>query len=224
MKGDVSEPQQMNEESRMQIDRRTAFKWVLAAAAALQMPDALAAEMEKVVSAVGYGKDPDLLKVYAPGELWPLTLSAAQRSSATVLADAILPADGEWPAASKLGVIEFVDEWISAPYSQMTNDRSTIVQGLEWLDAESKHRFKNGFAELTAKQIDTICEELAPSPKQRKDAESATAFFARFRQLVAAGYYTTPQGMRDIGYVGNVPLAKYDGPPVEVLKQIGVIR
>ena len=44
------------------------------------------------------------------------------------------------------------------------------------------------------------------------------------QQLVAAGYYTTPQGMRDIGYVGNVPLAKYDGPPQEVLRKIGVIR
>ena len=158
----------MNEQSRMQVDRRTAFKWVLAAAAALQLPESLAAEMEKVVSAVGYGKDPDLLKVYTPGEFWPLTLSAAQRSSATVLADAILPADGEWPAASKLGVIEFIDEWISAPYSQMTTDRSAIVQGLEWLDAESKRRFKNGFAELTAKQIDTICEELAPGQAVRR--------------------------------------------------------
>src|SRR5688500_10246824 len=109
----------MNEDLQMQIDRRTAFKWVLAAAAALQMPQSLAAESERVVAAAGNGKDPDLLKVYAPGELWPLTLSAAQRSSATVLADAILPADGEWPAASKLGVVEFIDEWISAPYSQM---------------------------------------------------------------------------------------------------------
>jgi hypothetical protein len=214
----------MNEYSPMQIDRRTAFKWVLAAAAALQMPESLAAEMEKVVSATGYGKDPDLLKVYAPGELWPLTLTAAQRSSATVLADAILPADGEWPAASKLGVVEFIDEWISAPYSQMTADRSMIVQGLEWLDADAKRRFRKRFAQLASDQISTVCDELAPGPKQRKDAEEATGFFARFRQLVAAGYYTTPQGMRDIGYVGNVPLAKYDGPPQEVLRKIGVIR
>jgi hypothetical protein len=214
----------MKEDSPVQIDRRTAFKWVLAAAAALQMPDSLAAEMEKVVTATGYGKDPDLLKVYAPGELWPLTLSAAQRSSATVLADAILPTDGEWPAASKVGVVEFIDEWISAPYPQMTADRSVIVQGFERLDAESKGRFKKGFVQLSSDQISTICDELAPGPKQRKDAEEATGFFERFRQLVAAGYYTTPRGMRDIGYVGNVPLAKYDGPPQEVLRKIGVIR
>jgi hypothetical protein len=208
--------------SSLQVDRRTALKWVMAAAAALQMPESLAAEIQKVISARGYGKDPDLVKVYAPGELWPLTLSAAQRANATVLADTILPADGEWPAASKLGVVEFIDEWISAPYSQMTADRSVMVQGFEWLDAESKRRFKKGFAELSASQVNTICDELAPGPKQRKDAEPATAFFARFRQLVAAGYYTTPQGMRDIGYVGNVPLEKYEGPPREVLRKIGV--
>lgn len=214
----------MNEDSPMQIDRRTAFKWVLSAAAALRMPDSLAAEMAKVVSAAGYGKDPDLLKVYAPGELWPLTLSAAQRSSATVLTDAILPADGEWPAASKLGVVEFIDEWISAPYPQMATDRSVIVQGLEWLDAESKRRFKRAFPALSEIQVSTICNDLAPGPEQRNDAAPATAFFTRFRQLVAAGYYTTPQGMRDIGYVGNVPLARYDGPPSEVLRKIGVVQ
>ena len=28
--------------------------------------------------------------------------------------------------------------------------------------------------------------------------------------------------MKDIGYVGNVPLAKFDGPPLAVLKKVGL--
>ena len=28
--------------------------------------------------------------------------------------------------------------------------------------------------------------------------------------------------MKDIGYVGNVPLEKFDGPPAAVLKQLGL--
>ena len=37
-------------------------------------------------------------------------------------------------------------------------------------------------------------------------------FFRRFRYLVVGAYYTTPEGFKDIGYTGNVPLASY--PPV----------
>jgi hypothetical protein len=28
--------------------------------------------------------------------------------------------------------------------------------------------------------------------------------------------------MKDLGYVGNVPLASFDGPPVEVLRRLGL--
>src|SRR5688572_24224754 len=96
-----------NEQDPTRVDRRTAIKWVLAASAALQLPSpAFAAS----VVAKGYGKDPDQLKIYQPGQLWPLTFTASQRASATVLSDVIIPADDESPAASKVGVVDFIDE------------------------------------------------------------------------------------------------------------------
>ncbi len=52
--------------------------------------------------------------------------------------------------------------------------------------------------------------------------EKPAAFFTRYRDLTAIGFYTTPIGMKDIGYRGNVPLASYDGPPKEVLAKIGL--
>ena len=42
------------------------------------------------------------------------------------------------------------------------------------------------------------------------------------RGLVAAGFYTTPIGMKDIGYVGNEPLTAFEGPPPAVLKKLGI--
>ena len=47
-------------------------------------------------------------------------------------------------------------------------------------------------------------------------------FFARFRDLTATGFYTSPVGMKDIGYVGNTPLAQFEGPPPEVLRKLGL--
>ncbi|HEY5759481.1 MAG TPA: gluconate 2-dehydrogenase subunit 3 family protein, partial [Steroidobacter sp.] len=100
----------------MRVDRRTALKWVLAASAALQLPAGAALAQDTAKSVTGYGKDPNLLKIHQIGELWPLTLNEQQRATATMLSDLIIPADDESPSASKLGVIDFIDEWISAPY------------------------------------------------------------------------------------------------------------
>jgi len=37
------------------------------------------------------------------------------------------------------------------------------------------------------------------------------------------GFYTTPAGMKDIQYLGNVPLTKFDGPPAEVLNYLKLL-
>jgi hypothetical protein len=205
-----------NDESR--IDRRTALKWVLAAAAAMQLPKPTFAE--SMVKS-GYGKDPDILKVYKADSLWPLTLSKPQRATATVLSDVIIPADAESPAASSVGVVDFIDEWISAPYPDNVRDKPIVLEGLAWIDAESQRRFKKDFAKLSDAQRVAICDDIsAASPKQ--EFAQAAAFFKRYRSLTVGGFYTTPVGMKDLRYVGNVALTSFDGPPVEVLKKLGL--
>ena len=109
------------------MDRRTTIKWVLAAAGAMAgraNPNAPGAPVRG-----GYGPDPDLIKVYKPGELWPLTLTGPQRDTARVLCDLIIPADPSSPSASEVGVVDFIDEWISAPYKQQRGDRAIVLEG-----------------------------------------------------------------------------------------------
>lgn len=205
----------------MRVDRRTALKWVLAASAALQLPSGIALAQETAKSVSGYGKDPNLLKIHQIGELWPLTLNEHQRATATMLSDLILPADDESPAASKVGVIDFIDEWISAPYPNNQRDKPLVVQGLAWLDQESQRRFKNNFSALTEKERVAICDDLSAA-KPAAQFEEAAKFFARYRALTAGGYYTTPVGMKDLRYIGNVAMTTFDGPPPEVLKKLGL--
>jgi len=204
--------------NEQRVDRRTAVKWVLAAAAALQLPKPTFAD--SMVKA-GYGKDPDLVKVYQANSLWSLTLSKSQRVAATALSDVIIPADDQSPAASAVGVVDFIDEWISAPYPDNVRDKPIIVDGLTWIDAESQRRFKKDFATLSDVQRAAICDDLSvatPKPEFAKAAE----FFVRYRALTAGGFYTTPIGMKDLRYVGNVALTSFDGPPPEVLKKLGL--
>ena len=195
-----------------ELDRRTAIKWVLAASAALRLPSVSFDATAAAPAAQGYGKDPNLMKVYASGELWPLTLTKEQRATATALSDLMIPADDTSPAASSVGVVDFIDEWISAPYPEHAVDRKAVVDGLGWIDGEAQRRFGTTFAKLSATQMAAIA-----------DAATANPFFVRYRALTAGGFYTTPVGMRDLKYVGNVAMASFEGPSQEVLTKLGLV-
>ena len=138
------------------IDRRTALKWVLTAAASTALierglPSALAATPATgaaitPVSANGYCTDPDLVRDYKPGDVWPLTLTDEQRRTAAALCELILPAEGNSPGAAAAGVHDFIDEWISAPYPTQRADRIAILAGFAWLETEAQRRFNRRFA------------------------------------------------------------------------------
>jgi hypothetical protein len=194
------------------MDRRTAVKWVMAASAALRLPSVSFDAAAATPTAQGYGKDPNLMKIYKIGELWPLTLTKDQRATATALCDLIIPADGVSPAASSVGVVDFIDEWISAPYPEHAVDRKTVLDGLAWIDRQAQRRFGAAFAKLSTTQMSAIADDAVTD-----------VFFVRYRALTAGGFYTTPVGTRDLKYVGNVAMTTFEGPPQEVLKRLGLV-
>jgi hypothetical protein len=205
------------------MDRRTTIKWMIAAASAVPLGRLvpLSAE-ENARTAKPYGSDPKILEVYKPGELWPLTFTKAQREIATLLCDTIIPADETSPSASSVGVVDFIDEWISAPYPDQRTDREIVIEGLAWIDAEANRRFSKPFVALAAAEISAICDDVAWLETAKADFVEPAKFFARYRDLTAGGFYTTPVGRSDLRYVGNVPLPAFDGPPLEVLKKAGL--
>lgn len=212
----------------MRIDRRTTIQWMLAASAALRVAPVLgfagAQAAESPAAAVaGYGTDPDLMRLYEPGDVWPLTMSVADRRTAAALGDLVIPADADSPSASEVGVVEFLDEWISAPYPVQQTDRRTVVWGLQWLDEQAQLRYRRNFAALAANEMTAICDEICFLPRAPDGLKAAAEFFARFRDLAAGGYYTSPAGMRAIRYVGNVALPRFDGPPPDVLRRVGLL-
>ena len=110
----MNSPQPPVTPSRM--DRRDAIKWMMTAVAtsALLERDAFGATATRDTrsggkAGVGYGTDPDILKVYKPGDLWPLTFTDAQRATAAVLCEVIIPADAKGPGAAAVRVHEFID-------------------------------------------------------------------------------------------------------------------
>ena len=212
-----------------QIDRRQALKWIGAAAAAAAIfphasaQDKLPRPASTAPGGQRIGTDPVLNKNYVPGDLWPLTLTSKQRKAAASLTDLILPPNNPGDKLpSQLGVQEFIDEWISSPYDETLNDRPVITEGLDWLDAEAQRRFQKDFADLAEPQKCAIADDICGKTPVKKEFKSAQNFFGRFRYLAASGYYTTPQGWKDVGYVGNIPTVNFDGPTPEALKHLGL--
>jgi hypothetical protein len=202
------------------MDRRETIKWVLAASAIIPLNPLRA--LAAAETAQPYGTDPDLQRVYHAGDLWPLTLSQVQRSQATILCDTILPADATSPSASAVGVVDFIDEWVSAPYPTQRQDRELVLQGLAWMDSEALRRFSRPMAATSPQQLQAICDDVCWMAKARPEFLDGARFFARYRDLTTGGFYTTPQGRADLRYVGNTPLPRFDGPPLEVLKKVGL--
>jgi hypothetical protein len=208
------------------MDRRTTIKWMFAAAASapsLQLAFAGdAAARDVAANQKGYGTDPELMKEWKPGGPWPLTLTPAARLTTAALCDLIIPADGHSPAASSVGVVDFIDEWVSAPYPQQRGDREIVLPGLVWIESEAQRRFKLDFPALSDAQKSAIADDICSAGKAASQFQTAAKFFAKFRDLTAGGFYTTPVGWKDLGYVGNVSLEKFDGPPIEALRKAGL--
>jgi gluconate 2-dehydrogenase gamma chain len=210
------------------IERRDALKAMAAASglvaitgkAAAQAPQApTPSPKPPAVGPRGTPTDPDLLH---PKKDWPRKLSARELATLSALCDTIIPADDKSPAASTVGVPAYINEYVSAPYDGQMRDLVRVRGGLAWLNTESTERFGKTFVRLSAAERSQICDDICYLPRAKPEFQAAARFFDLIRDLTAVGFYTTDAGMRDLQYIGNMALPKWDGPPPEVLRHLGL--
>lgn len=220
------------------VSRRSALK-VLGAAASLPILDSITvAEIEaqakpattapaaasQPVSLMsgprGTASDPDLLR---PKKDWPRKLNTTELTTLAALCDMIIPADEKSPSASKVGAPAYINEYVSAPLENSQRDLVRVRGGVSWLNLESTKRFGRTFAKLTNAEKTQICDDICYIPKAKPEFVTGARFFSLVRNLTATAFYTTDEGMKDIGYIGNVALPKWDAPPPAVLKHLGLL-
>lgn len=227
----------MDDETEAPMDRREALKALAAAAASATLADGLTPatiEAQQPVSITprpkpgapapvagprGTPTDPHLL---TPKSDWPRLLTASELATVAVLCDVIIPADERSPSASSVGAPAYINEYVSAPYDWAERALVRVRGGLAWLDVESERRYTRRFTALTAAQRTAICDDICYLPDTRPALQVGARFFDLMRDLTASAFYTSAAGMKDLQYVGNVPLAKWDGPPPEVLRKLGL--
>ncbi|MEI9997405.1 MAG: gluconate 2-dehydrogenase subunit 3 family protein [Rhizomicrobium sp.] len=227
----------MSASDPIRLSRRTTLAWFGAAAALSGFPPmrAALAAAEPQASVKGYGRDPDLLNPFTP---WPRTMTPDQLRGAATLADLILPPVDGFPAPSAVGIADFIDEWVSAPYPDQLQDRAVIVPGLDRLNERSRRQGRKAFWEAGKEMQRELLADLAappapgmsplaamqqylepatPASKQTSAQTDPTPaqkyqFFLRFRSITVSAYYSMERNFPEIGYIGNVARESY--PPM----------
>ena len=136
-----------------------------------------------------------------------------------VLCALILPANDKYGSATDAGVPDFI-EFMS---KDMPNLQTPLRGGLMWLDHKSNTDFGKEFKSIAEEQQKQILDGIAyPDPKLTNSEQPLQVqFFALIRGLTMSGYYTSEEGIKDLGYKGNTPNV-WDGVPEDVLAQHGL--
>jgi gluconate 2-dehydrogenase gamma chain len=148
----------------------------------------------------------------------PKFFTAHEWSTVGVLVDLILPRDDRSGSATDAGVPEFMDFIVlDQPVRQIA-----MRGGLAWLDFECQQRFDKTFLDCTADQRTALLDDIAWPQRKTPAPAHGVAFFNSFRDLTAAGFWTSRMGIADLQYMGNRSVAQWRGCPDEALKKLGV--
>ncbi|GAB3956546.1 hypothetical protein GCM10028805_46750 [Spirosoma harenae] len=135
----------------------------------------------------------------------------------TVLSDIIIPADERSGSASQAGVPAFIEFMMK----DQPRNQTPMRGGIKWLDNTCVKRYGKQFVLCTKAQQLELVDQIAYPGKVKPELSQGASFFSMMRNMTASGFYTSQMGIKDLGYVGNVP-NQWDGVPEDVLKQYGL--
>jgi hypothetical protein len=144
----------------------------------------------------------------------PNFFTAHEFATITVLSDIIIPKDAVSGSATDAKVPEFIEFIVKdMPYYQVP-----ARGGLKWLDIHCNKKHGKSFVECTPTEQIAVVDEIAYPKLAKPELSQGVSFFNNMRDLVATGFYTAEIGVKDLGYMGNVPNL-WAGVPEDVLKQ-----
>jgi gluconate 2-dehydrogenase gamma chain len=147
--------------------------------------------------------------------------TAREMRTVRVMANDVIPRDERSGSATDAGVPAFIDFNLSVPE---TSEETRVVWrgGLRWMDTESRRRFGVAYAAAAPAQRHQILEDISWRDRVRPELRHGAAFFAMFRDMVAAGFFSSAIGFKDLQYQGNTFLPEWNGCPEPALRKLGV--
>lgn len=211
------------------IDRRTTLKWLAVGLSAptmatscspAQSTDSAALKLgtPRPITGTPYGSDPSLMEAAVT---WERTMTMQQLQLVAALSDVLLPQTDELPAASSVGVPDFIDEWLSSPYEQTKDDRQACFTLFEWLESEATVMSGASFATASLENQSALLDRIAWKDRVEPGLETQASTFDNFRNLAVSAFFASEEGSYWVGYRGNQPSAgDYAGPSDEALDHL----
>ncbi len=141
----------------------------------------------------------------APPKLFFLT--AAQYTTLDALTETLVPADDHSPGAREARVADYIDLLLAE--SDDPTQRAWTA-GLALLDAESRRRFKEPYAQLTMPQATELLTSI--SRNEANPHAPLEQFFKTTKDATIRGYYTSEIGIhKELEYKGNRVLGEFVG-------------
>lgn len=136
-----------------------------------------------------------------------------------ILADIVIPADDRSGSATDAYVPEFIDIIMTDRGGGAAN---RMREGLAWLDRETDARFGRPFIECSDPQRREVLDDIAWPDRALPEHREGVQFFNGFRDLTAAGFFSSPIGLDDLEYTGNRFVTEWNGCPEPALVKLGV--
>jgi len=124
------------------------------------------------------------------------------------LADLIVPADDKSPGAVASGACEFIDLLAS----QNPRLLDIYTGGIAWLDQAMRRRYSTDFVSAKANQQTALLDLIAYRKNESSELGPGILFFDWARRMVVDAYYTSPAGIKALGYMGNTSVSKFEVP------------
>jgi gluconate 2-dehydrogenase gamma chain len=124
------------------------------------------------------------------------------------LADLIIPPDDKSPGAVSSGACEFIDLLAS----QNPRLLGIYTGGIAWVDQAMKRRYSADFMNAKPNQQTALLDLIAYRKNESAELGPGIEFFEWARRMVVDAYYTSPIGIKAIGYMGNTAVAKFEVP------------
>jgi hypothetical protein len=148
----------------------------------------------------------------------PKVFTPAEWRTVRVLVDLVIPKDARSGSATDAKVPEFMDVFME----KRENMRTWMRTGLTWLDDETRKRFTKTFVDCDDAQRKSVLDDIAWPRRARPEMQAGVRFFNNFRNFTASGFWSSRMGVDDLQYMGNRPVAQWNGCPAPALNKLGV--
>ncbi len=124
------------------------------------------------------------------------------------LADIIIPKDDHSAGASDAGAAEYIDLLASR-----SPELAAIFNGgFSWVDSYMRKTHEVDFLTSKPDQQTALLDKLAYQKNYTPETAPGVPFWTWVRNMVVDAYYTSPVGVKDIGYMGNGAMSTFSVP------------